>query len=91
MANSESVTVRIDASDIAPVLEKIERELEKIKADCAVRYAKAFQLWGEGFRAEPDKFITEQETAAADVSLVSLERADYFVELLAEVDRGALG
>lgn len=48
--------------------------------------AKAFELWENGFRADPSKFLTPEETAAAEVSKLSADRAAYFNELLAQVE-----
>jgi hypothetical protein len=45
--------------------------------------AKAFEAWENGFRAEPSKFLTAEECAAAEVSTLSADRAAYFRELLA--------
>lgn len=46
------------------------------------RFAKAFQKWEEGFRAEPDKFLTPEESLALEVSELSADRAAYFIKLL---------
>lgn len=48
--------------------------------------AKAFELWENGFRADPSKFLTPEETAAAEVSQLSADRAAYFSELLSQVE-----
>jgi hypothetical protein len=45
--------------------------------------AKAFEAWENGFRAEPSKYMTAEECAAANVSTLSADRAAYFRELLA--------
>lgn len=47
--------------------------------------AKAFELWENGFRADPSKFLTPEETAAAEVSQLSADRAAYLSELLSQV------
>lgn len=44
--------------------------------------AKAFQAWENGYRAEPQKFMTADEMAGAEVSQLSADRAAYFHELL---------
>jgi hypothetical protein len=45
--------------------------------------AQAFEAWENGFRAEPSKYMTAEECAAANVSTLSADRAAYFRELLA--------
>lgn len=45
--------------------------------------AQAFEAWENGFRAEPSKYLTAEECAAANVSALSADRAAYFRELLA--------
>ena len=45
--------------------------------------AQAFEAWENGFRAEPSKYLTAEECAAANVSTLSAARAAYFRELLA--------
>lgn len=47
------------------------------------RMAQAFEAWENGFRAEPSKYLTAEECAAANVSELSADRAAYFRELLA--------
>lgn len=47
--------------------------------------AKAFEAWENGFRAEPTKYLTADECAAAEVSQLSADRAVYFRELLGAV------
>lgn len=49
------------------------------------KFAKAFELWENGYRADPSKFLTEAETATMEVSTVSIERAEYFNQLLKEI------
>lgn len=44
--------------------------------------AKAFEAWENGYRADPQKFMTADEVAAAEVSQLSADRAAYFNELL---------
>lgn len=44
--------------------------------------AKAFEAWENGYRAEPAKYLTPEETAAAGVSDLSASRAAYFMGLL---------
>lgn len=44
--------------------------------------AQAFEAWENGFRAEPSKYLTPEECAAANVSTLSADRAAYFRELL---------
>lgn len=44
--------------------------------------AKAFEAWENGYRADPQKFMTADEVAAAEVSQLSADRAAYFRELL---------
>jgi hypothetical protein len=44
--------------------------------------ARAFEAWENGFRAEPAKYMTAEECAAANVSKLSADRATYFRELL---------
>jgi len=44
--------------------------------------AQAFEAWENGFRAEPSKYLTAEECAAANVSALSADRAAYFRELL---------
>ena len=43
---------------------------------------KAFEAWESGFRIEPEKFRSHEETLGLSVSQVSAERADYFFELV---------
>ena len=45
--------------------------------------AQAFEAWENGFRAEPSKYLTAEECAAANVSALPADRAAYFRELLA--------
>lgn len=49
------------------------------------KFAKAFQLWEDGFRAEPSSFMTAEQSAEMEVSQLSTERAEYFYQLLKEV------
>lgn len=42
----------------------------------------AFEAWENGFRVNHANFYTPEETAAMGVTQVSVERADYFFELL---------
>lgn len=44
--------------------------------------AQAFESREKGFRAEPSKYLTAEECAAANVSTLSADRAAYFRELL---------
>jgi hypothetical protein len=44
--------------------------------------AKAFEAWENGYRADPQKFMTADEVAAGEVSQLSADRAAYFHELL---------
>ncbi len=44
--------------------------------------AQAFEAWEDGFRAEPAKYMTAEECAAAQVSDLSANRAAYFMGLL---------
>lgn len=44
--------------------------------------AKAFEAWENGFRADPQKFMTADEVATAEVSQLSADRAAYLHELL---------
>jgi hypothetical protein len=44
--------------------------------------AQAFEAWENGFRADPSKYLTAEECAAANVSQLSADRAAYFYELL---------
>lgn len=53
--------------------------------------AKAFEAWENGFRAEPSKFLTAEECAAAEVSALSADRAAYLMALLiAQQDGGGV-
>lgn len=52
-----------------------------------VQFAKAFQLWEEDFRANPTKYMTEEEVSNSEVSEVSISRAEYFNELLNVVNQ----
>ncbi len=79
--------VSINTSDIAPAIEAIRQEVERIKDQSLTRFAQAFQLWEEAFRADPEKFMTVEETASAEVSQLSADCAAYFVALLAQVDK----
>ena len=47
--------------------------------------AQAFEAWEAGFRAEPSKYMTAKQCAAANVSELSADRAAYFRELLVAV------
>lgn len=49
------------------------------------KFAKAFELWEQGFRTDPTKFLTYEEAAKMGVSELSAERAAYFYQLLEEV------
>ena len=42
----------------------------------------AFEAWEKGFRIEPEKYRTEDETRCLSMSQVSAERTDYFFALL---------
>lgn len=53
------------------------------------RFARAFEAWENGFRANPTKFLTAEECAAAEVSELSASRAAYFSELLAQFGSAA--
>lgn len=44
--------------------------------------AKAFEAWENDFRAEPSKYLTAEECAAAGVSKLSASRAAHFMALL---------
>lgn len=44
--------------------------------------AKAFEAWENNLRADPGKFMTAEEVAAAGVSQLSADRAAYFCSLL---------
>lgn len=44
--------------------------------------AQAFEAWENGFRADPTKFMTADECAAAQVSAMSASRAAHFWQLL---------
>lgn len=46
------------------------------------KMAKAFEAWENGYRADPQKFMTADEVATAEVSQLSADRAAYFHELL---------
>lgn len=54
-------------------------------------FARAFEAWENGYRAEPSKFMTAEECASAGVSDLSAQRAAYFSELLASVPVGSDG
>ena len=45
-------------------------------------FAIAFEKWESDYRVNPSKYLSDEETAALDVSDVSSERAAYFMELL---------
>jgi len=47
--------------------------------------AKAFQLWEEGFRAQPEQFLTYEECATGNIDELSAGRAEYFLELLTQI------
>lgn len=79
--------VSINTGDIAPAIEAIRQEVERIKDENLTRFAKAFQLWEEGYRADPEKFMTPEETASAEVSQLSADRAADFAAFLAQVDK----
>jgi hypothetical protein len=48
-------------------------------------FAKAFQKWEEEYRAEPTKFLTEEECQALGVSKLSTERAFTFMDFLEQI------
>jgi hypothetical protein len=45
----------------------------------------AFELWETGYRADPSKYMTQEECIKADVSELSADRAAYFQELLKQI------
>lgn len=67
-------------------------ELQQLRQDLAggrlahpltvAQLAQAFEAWETGYRAEPEKYMTEAQTAALNVSTVSADRAVYFAALL---------
>lgn len=56
-----------------------------VNAPTIEQLAKAFELWENGYRAEPQTFRSPEECAALGVSQLSAERATYFAELLKQV------
>jgi len=44
--------------------------------------AQAFEAWENGFRADPSKYMTTEECAAANVSTISADRAAYLMGLI---------
>jgi hypothetical protein len=51
--------------------------------------AQAFEAWENGFRADPTKYLSAAECAAANVSELSADRAAYLCELLARAEEAA--
>lgn len=49
----------------------------------------AFEAWENGYRTKPTAFRTEEECAAMGVQQLSVERADYFLTLLHELQAKA--
>lgn len=52
------------------------------KADTLSRYAAAFELWEDEFRADPSTFLTAEEIAAMEVAPLAVQRAMTFVGYL---------
>jgi hypothetical protein len=46
------------------------------------KLAKAFELWENSYRANPNKYLTAEVCARLKVSEISADRAEYFQELL---------
>ncbi len=51
-------------------------------------YAKAFELWENDYRANPTKYMTEDEVAASGVSELSVSRAEHFAALIETILKG---
>lgn len=52
------------------------------KADTLARYAAAFELWEDEFRADPSTFLTAEEIAAMETAPLAVQRAMTFVGYL---------
>lgn len=52
--------------------------------------AEAFERWEQGFRTQPEKFLTPAECAAMNVNQLSADRAVYFCEMLKPVSNAEL-
>ena len=44
----------------------------------------AFEKWENNYRTSPEEFLTESEVADMEVSEVSIDRGEYFLQLLKE-------
>lgn len=49
--------------------------------------ATAFEAWESNYRAEPSRYLTQEQISALGVSQVSADRAAYFCKLLADTRR----
>ena len=50
-------------------------------------FAKAFELWEAGYRAEPENFLTADELKEMQVSEIAAASAEQFLELLKTVEK----
>lgn len=44
----------------------------------------AFEKWENNYRTSPEEFLTYEEAADMEVSEVSIDRGEYFLQLLKE-------
>lgn len=49
------------------------------------KFAKAFELWENDYRANITEYLTEAESLACEVSELSIRRAEHFNQLLKEI------
>jgi hypothetical protein len=47
-------------------------------------FAIAFEKWEKDYRVNPTTYLTTEEIANCDLSELSVDRAEYFMELLTE-------
>lgn len=50
-------------------------------------FVEAFKRWEEGYRANPEKYLTEEEMRNMDVNDISTDRAIYFTALIREIEQ----
>ena len=76
----------LSAGRFGPNVSARLRELAATQAPVDLaRFARVFEAWENGYRADPSTFLTAEECAAQNVSVLSADRAAYFCELLGRV------
>ena len=48
-------------------------------------YAKAFEVWENDCRANPQQYLTAEEASELGVSQLSADRASYFYQIMREL------